>query len=245
VVGAARLQVLGVDGRGAGVRRGLQDQRVPVGDGLLGGERRGALRERGADRDHGEGGEVFDAQVVDADADLYEYDVLVADDAWGFEADVVKAWVDSGGAYVANGPYGIVEGLLDVKPMGGYDWSFYWANNCLGLTEYSDTSLVSPGMGESGYTFGFPITWFEELGGGVEADAAYADPYFLAGFWQSGDPTGLTIADAAGKPVVVSGKYGNGRATFIGPMAAFRAHTQGTYRLLANAIWTQNYGPKK
>ena len=71
-------------------------------------------------------------------------------------------------------------------------------------------------MGGAGYTFGFPITWFEELGAGVVSDAAYGDPYFLAGFWQIGDPTGLVIADAAGQPVVVHGMYGDGRVTFIG-----------------------------
>jgi hypothetical protein len=183
----------------------------------------------------------FDAEVVDAGASLGEYDVLVVDDVSGLDLDAVRAWVDGGGAYVANGPYGIIDGLLDVAPMGGYDWSFYWANNCLGLTQYNSTSLVTTGMGESGYTFGFPITWFENLGAGVTSDAAYADPYFLAGFWQIGDPTGLVIADAAGQSVVVSGKYGSGRATFIGPMAAFRAHTQGTFRLLANAIYTGSY----
>ncbi len=187
----------------------------------------------------------FHAEVVESDVDLGEYDVLVADDYSGLDVDAVKTWVADGGAYVANGPYGIIDGLLDVQPMGGYDWSFYWANNCLGHTQYSDTSLVTTGMGESGYTFGFPITWFESLGPGVESDAAYTDPYFLAGFWQIGDPTGLTIADAAGKSVVVHGMSGDGRVIFIGPMAAFRAHTQGTFRLLANAIWTGSHQPVK
>ena len=71
-------------------------------------------------------------------------------------------------------------------------------------------------------------------------DAMYDDSYFLAGFWQIGDPTGLVIADAAGKATVVHGMHGDGRVTFIGPMAAFRAHTEGTFRLLANAIYTGN-----
>jgi hypothetical protein len=183
----------------------------------------------------------FDAEVVDTDVDLYGYDALVVDDYAGLDMDAVTAWVNDGGVYVANGPYGIYGDLLDVKPMGGYDGSFYWANNCLGQTEYSSSSLVTTGMGELGYTFGFPITWFEELGEGVVSDAAYSDPYFVAGFWQIGDPTGLVIADAAGQPVVVHGMYGNGRVTFIGPMAAFRAHTEGSFRLLANAVYTGNY----
>ena len=183
----------------------------------------------------------FDAEVVDTDVDLYDYDALVVDDTSGLDMDAVTAWVSDGGVYVANGPYGIYSDLLDVKPMGGYDWSFYWANNCLGRTEYNSSSLVSTGMGELGYTFAFPITWFEDLGEGVVSDAVYSDPYFLAGFWQIGDPTGLVIADAAGQPVVVHGMYGGGRVTFIGPMATFRAHTEGSFRLLANAVYTGNY----
>ena len=187
----------------------------------------------------------FKAEVVDAEVNLNAYDALVVDDYSGLDMEAVTSWVDNGGAYVANGPYGIYGDLLDVKPMGGYDWSFYWANNCLGLTEYSGSSLVTTGMGELGYTFGFPITWFEDLGDGVMSDATYSDPYFLAGFWQIGDPTGLVIEDAGGKPVVVHGRYGDGRVTFIGPMTAFRAHTEGTFRLLANAIYTGSYADVK
>lgn len=183
----------------------------------------------------------FDAEVVSADADLSAYDALVCDDYSGLDLDAVRDWIAGGGAYIANGPYGIVDGLLSVAPMGGYDWSFYWANNCLGRTVYAPDSLVTTGLGVAGWTFGFPITWFDELGEGVSADAAYGDPYFLAGFWQIGDPTGLVIGDAAGKPVVVHGMYGDGRVTFVGPMAAFRAHTEGSYRLLANAIYTGNW----
>ncbi len=77
------------------------------------------------------------------------------------------------------------------------------------------------------------------------SDAAYNDTYFTAGFWQIGDPTGLEIADAAGKPIVVHGMYGDGRVTFIGPMAAFRAHTEGSFRLLANAVYTGSYSDVK
>ena len=187
----------------------------------------------------------FDSEIVAGDVDPYDYDVLIVDDYYGLDTAAIADWVTAGGVYVANGPYGIFPGLLDVQPMGGYDWSFYWANNCLGWTEYSDSSLMTTGLDQRGYTFGFPITWFEDLGAGVQSDASYADTYFAAGFWQNGDPTGLVIADAAGKPVVVHGMDGNGRVTFIGPMAAFRAHTEGSFRLLANAIYTGNYGDVK
>ena len=36
------------------------------------------------------------------------YDVLVVDDTSGLDIDALRAWVDDGGSYVANGPYGIV-----------------------------------------------------------------------------------------------------------------------------------------
>ena len=57
-------------------------------------------------------------------------------------------------------------------------------------------------------------------------DAAYDADYFLAGFWQIGDPTGWVQADAAGQPIVVHGLYGDGRVTFFGPLPAFRAGTE-------------------
>jgi len=180
----------------------------------------------------------FDSEIVGSNVDLSKYDVLIVDDTSGLDLKAIDQWVQGGGVYIANGPYGIDTGLLDVKPMGGYNADFYWANNCLGKTRYTASSLVTTGMGAQGYTFGFPITWFTDLGAGVASDAAYADPYFLAGFWQIGDPTGLVIGDAAGKATVVHGMYGLGRVTFIGPLAAFRAHTEGTFRLLANAIYT-------
>jgi hypothetical protein len=183
----------------------------------------------------------FDATIIDDANQLAAYDVLVVDDTSGLDMAAVATWVQNGGAYVANGPYGIDTDLLDVAPMGGYDWNFYWANNCLGYTQYSQDSLETTGMIEPGYTFAFPITWFEDLGPTVVSDARYMDPYFLAGFWQIGDPTGLVIGDAAGKDIVVHGMYGDGRVTFIGPLAAFRANTEGTFRLLANAVYTDNY----
>jgi len=183
----------------------------------------------------------FDSTIIDDASQLGDYDVLVVDDTSGLDMSAVEDWVNNGGTYVANGPYGIDTDLLDVSPMGGYDWNFYWANNCLGSTLYNDSSLVTTGMGEMGYTFAFPITWFEDLGPTVVSDAMYSDPYFQAGFWQIGDPTGLVIADAANQAVVVHGMYGDGRVTFIGPLAAFRAHPAGTFRLLANTIYTGNY----
>lgn len=180
----------------------------------------------------------FDSEIVDADVDPYDYDVLVVDDITGLDLDAIRAWVAQGGCYIANGPYGIDTDLLQVTPRGGYDWDFYWANNVLGLTDYNDQSLVSAGLGESGYTFAFPITWFEGLDPLVVTDASYADDYFLAGFWRQPDPTGLVKSDAAGKAVIVHGWFDQGRVTFFGPMTAFRDHYEGTFRLLANAIYS-------
>lgn len=179
----------------------------------------------------------FDATIISDASELGDYDVLVVDDISGLDMTAVRTWVADGGDYVANGPYGIPEKFLDVTPMGGYDWSFYWANNCLGLTQYTDDDLVTAGLGDWGYTFSFPITWFEGIGDDVTVDATYDSSYFLAGFWQEGDPTGLVISDAAGKATVVHGDLDAGEVTFIGPLAAFRAHTEATYRLLANTIY--------
>ncbi|MFA4964819.1 MAG: M14 family metallopeptidase [Thermoleophilia bacterium] len=184
----------------------------------------------------------FDAERMAADADLSAYDVIVVEDPSGLDVDAVKTWIEGGGAYIANGPYGIIDGVLRVTPKGGYDWDFYWANNCLGSTAYAEGSLVAAGYGPNGYTFAFPITWFQvDDPVAVAVDAAYGDWYFLAGYWQIGDPTGWVQADAAAQPIVVHGYYGSGRVTFCGPMTAFRAGTEATFRLLSNAIYTASY----
>jgi len=184
----------------------------------------------------------FDAELVATDADLSAYDVLVVDDTSGLDMDAVTAWVNGGGAYIGNGPYGFIDGLLAVSAMGGVDLNFYWANNTLGLTQYDTGSLVTAGLGGQGFTFAFPITWFvPAIDGDVAVDAVYDAGYFQAGFWRLPDPTGLVQADAAGQPIVVHGAVGSGRVTFFGPMTAFRAGTEATFRLLTNAVFTGSY----
>lgn len=179
----------------------------------------------------------FLAERIDENTDLSEYDVLVCDDTSGLDIQAVMEWVSDGGTYIANGPYGVIDGLLPVTGQGGLSSDFYWANNTLGATHYADDSLNTAGLGDSGYTFAFPVTWFTDLGDSVSIDAVYADPFMLAGFWVGEPP----IAEAIGKPIVVHGFYGDGRVTYFGPVTAFRSGTEGTFRLLANAIYTGSY----
>ncbi len=179
----------------------------------------------------------FSAQRIDASTDLTEYHVLVCDSTSGLDIQAVMRWVKNGGTYIANGPSGIIDGLLPVTGRGGVSSDFYWANNSLGATHYAGDSLIAAGLGESGYTFAFPVTWFTDLGAGVSIDAAYEDPFMLAGFWTGRPP----LVDAIGKPIVVHGFYGAGRVTYFGPVTAFRAGTEATFRLLTNAIYTGSY----
>ena len=179
----------------------------------------------------------FNAARIDANTDLTEYDVLVCDGTSGLDVQAVMRWVKDGGTYIANGPFGIIDGLLPVTGRGGVSSDFYWANNTLGATHYAGDSLNTAGLGASGYTFAFPVTWFTDLGSGITVDAAYEDPFMLAGFWAGLPP----LVDAIGKPIVVHGFYGAGRVTYFGPVTAFRAGTEGTFRLLANAIYTGSY----
>ena len=179
----------------------------------------------------------FLADRIDENTDLTEYDVLVCDDTSGLDIQAVMEWVSDGGTYIANGPYGVIDGLLPVTGQGGVSPDFYWANNALGATRYAANNLNTAGLGASGYTFAFPITWFTDLGAGVSVDAAYEDPFMLAGFWVGEPP----MAEAIGKPIVVHGFYGDGRVTYLGPVTAFRSGTEGTFRLLTNAIYTGSY----
>ena len=184
----------------------------------------------------------LDATVIHGFEHLARYDVLVLDDANadGLSAArqaAIRAWVAAGGVYIANGPYAYIPGLLDVTVNGGPRWSTDDPSsytNVLALTEYRPGSLIAAGMSSSGSTFAFPPAWFTDLGAGVSVDATYADQFFQAGWWAA---TPVPSA-AAGQAVIVHGAYGAGWVTYFGPSPVFRAGTDGTYRLLANAIFT-------
>ena len=184
----------------------------------------------------------FDATVIHDLGRLAGYDVLVLDDAnvdglSTAQQSAIRAWVATGGIYVANGPYAYIPGLLAVTVNGGPAWdvddpSSY--TNALAVTDYQPGSLITAGLGSSGSTFAFPPAWFTGLGAGVSVDATYAGKFLEAGWWAASPAP----AAAAGQPVIVHGAYGAGSVTYFGPMPACRAGTDGTFRLLANAILT-------
>ncbi|HZL63322.1 MAG TPA: hypothetical protein VFD50_00005, partial [Thermoleophilia bacterium] len=184
----------------------------------------------------------FDATVIHDFSRLARYGVLVLDDAnvdglGAAQQSAIRAWVAAGGVYIADGPYAYIPGLLDVTVNGGPKWSVDDPSsytNVLAVTDYQHGSLITAGLGSSGSTFAFPPAWFTDLGAGVSVDATYADPFFQTGWWAAAPAP----AAAAGQAVIVHGDYGAGRVTYFGPMPAFRAGTDGTFRLLANAIFT-------
>ena len=86
--------------------------------------------------------------------------------------------------------------------------------------------------------FGYPAVWFSGLGANAVVEQTYAagDP-FISGHWASTQP-GRTIADAAGRPSVVSAESAAGsKVLMFGTSLNFRTHPVGGFSQLARGLF--------
>jgi len=109
------------------------------------------------------------------------------------------------------------------KWYGGY-------NNGIVRLDYDPNDPVAAYYPEESYAYAFFPVWFE-VGNDVKTVASYAsDDMLLAGWWPHNDL-------AEGYAAVIRGAYGEGDVILSGIEPTFRAHTEFTFRLVANSIF--------
>lgn len=176
----------------------------------------------------------FDAtEVTKTTTDFSGYD-LVVNASSVLDPVAIESFVTAGGSYISIGTGGATGDLGKLLPITAF-WTDYSKNSAIAGTSFSQDSLITAGYPAKGWTFAFQPTWFTGIGSGVTVDASY-DPgsFILAGFW-----TGLPVpGDAAGQAAIVSGTHNGGRVVYIGVQPIFRAHTEHTFRLLSNAVYS-------
>jgi len=188
----------------------------------------------------------FDVDVLDYDdvreGALHTYDIVIVPDGWhediwdelGTEGqDELLDFIDDGGTYLGYGEGGgalvneaeFIDATAHLSEWyGGY-------NNGIVRVGYDPNDPVSAYYPEESYGFVFFPVWFEAEEG-VEAPAKYAsEDLLVAGWWPHYDVT------AAGYDAVVRGEYGDGNVILMGIEPMFRAHTEFTFRLVANSIF--------
>jgi hypothetical protein len=145
----------------------------------------------------------------------------------------LAAFFDAGGDYVGFGTTGVQfaidAGLLDVD----YDAGSRRYNGIIHV-DYDPEDSVTAALPADGYAFvSYPV-WFTAVGAGIDVAAtidAGAD-FFVSGYWPSWDTGG-----AAGQPIILHGGTGLSDVTLMGIQSAYRAHPEGTFGILANAIY--------
>jgi hypothetical protein len=137
-------------------------------------------------------------------------------------------WLGAGGAVVGRGNNGVVfnnrAGLLQVTQAAGRGDA-----NGIVAVENDPASAITGGTPTS--SFVSSPRYFTAVGEGVRVDQRLAgEGFFLAGHWRGQE-------DATGHAVVVSGRARGANVTLFGTEPLFRAHPEGLYPQVANALW--------
>ena len=187
----------------------------------------------------------FDVDVLNyvdvRKAKLENYDIVIVPDglAWTIWKKLGRKghrelldFIENGGTYfgVGEGGGALVNyaGFLDAYAhltewYGGY-------NNGIVRLDYDPTDPIAAYYLEESYAYAFFPVWFE-ASEDVDTVASYSsDDMLLAGWWPFSE-------DAEGYGAIIKGTYGEGSVILSGVTPTFRAHTEFTFRLLANAIF--------
>jgi len=164
---------------------------------------------------------------------LEEYDVLVNYYRRTHSATrpAMAGFVTGGGGYVGIGANACRQAsdinLLDVSVnLGGS------RDNGLIRVINDPSAPVTANYPEDGYGFVYRPGWFTSVGPEVKVAATIIDSpdFFMAGHWR-------VRYDAQGSPVIVYGDSGEGKTALFGTEPLFRAHPEGYFRSVSNAIF--------
>jgi len=143
----------------------------------------------------------------------------------------LQAWYASGGNYVALPDRGRAIDMAVSAGFADVEYEYINGNGIFALDYAPDDPLAGGYLG-GGHGFFYRSAWFTAWDG-MEVSATVAEGDFLrSGYWP-----GWLTSGAAGMPVVVHSTEGASDVTLIGIDATFRAHPEGSFRLIANAIY--------
>lgn len=140
-------------------------------------------------------------------------------------------WYAAGGNYIALPDRGrAIDFAVDA---GIVDVSYgYTSGNGVVAVDYDPDDPVAAGYLEDGHAFMYRSIWFTEWDG-LEVSAWLGEgDFFKSGYWPEWQMSG-----AAGMPLIVHANDGASNLTLIGADATFRSHPEGSFRLIANAIY--------
>lgn len=144
------------------------------------------------------------------------------------QSSAFDQWLADGGTVVGRGFGGILfnsrAGLLDVTVAAGRGDA-----NGIVAVENDSASPITGGTDTS--SFVSSPRYFTAVGDGVRVDQRLeGEGFFLAGHWRGQE-------NAAGHAVIVSGVARGANVTLFGTEPLFRAHPEGLYPQVANALW--------
>jgi hypothetical protein len=109
------------------------------------------------------------------------------------------------------------------------------AENGICLINAVQTDPISYSYGNNETVFAYAPIWFKDMNDQVVTAANFAEKnMYKAGFWK--DP-----AAAAGAPMILRDKSSQYDAVLFGIEPAFRGYTEGTFGLMANALYYLGY----
>jgi hypothetical protein len=185
--------------------------------------------------------QVTSANLTSGAVSLADVDVLWVGANLAFNAsqavgrDAVAAYLTTGrgvagkGTAIAN--FANAFGLVTSTATQGTSGS-----NGIVSVENSAAGLLSTYPQDTAFVF--PAVWYTGLGVNAVVEQQYAaDDPFISGHWAS-TQAGRTIADAAGKPSVVSAESAAGnRVLMFGTSVNFRTHPVGAFSQIARSLF--------